>query len=184
MARVLCSFRSQGPLKAPSWVKYPNHKEHVLCALTAKWILAWKLRIPKIQFTDHMKLKNMKDQSVDTSVLLQKGEQNTHGRRYRDKIWSRDWRKGYPETALPKDSSHVQLPNSDTIVGANQCLLAEAWNSCLLRGSASAWQIQRWMVSANHWTEHRFLNGGARERTKVVEGVCSPIGGTTIWTNQ
>jgi hypothetical protein len=29
-----------------------------------------KLRIPKIQFTDHMKLKKKEDQSVDTSVPL------------------------------------------------------------------------------------------------------------------
>jgi hypothetical protein len=28
--------------------------------------------------------------------------------------------------------------------------------------------------------EHRVLNEGARERTQGAEGVCSPIGGTTI----
>jgi hypothetical protein len=60
-------------------------KEHPWYALTDKWILAQKLGIPKIQFTDHMKLKK-EDQSVDTSVLL-RGEQNTHGRSYRDKIY-------------------------------------------------------------------------------------------------
>jgi hypothetical protein len=38
-----------------------------------KWILAQKLRITKIQFTDHMKLKKKKDQSVDTLVLLRRG---------------------------------------------------------------------------------------------------------------
>jgi hypothetical protein len=27
----------------------------------------------KIQFTDHMKLKKMEDQSVDTSILLRRG---------------------------------------------------------------------------------------------------------------
>jgi hypothetical protein len=32
--------------------------------------LAQKLEIPKIQFTDHMKLKRQEDQSVDTSILL------------------------------------------------------------------------------------------------------------------
>ena len=37
-------------------------KEHTWCALTDKWILAQKLRIPmiqfsEIQFTEHMKLK-------------------------------------------------------------------------------------------------------------------------------
>jgi hypothetical protein len=34
-------------------------------ALSDKCILAPKLGIPKIQFTDHMKLKKMEDQSVD-----------------------------------------------------------------------------------------------------------------------
>jgi hypothetical protein len=33
-------------------------------------ILAQKLGIPKIQFTDHMKLKKKEEQSVDTSILL------------------------------------------------------------------------------------------------------------------
>jgi hypothetical protein len=55
---------------------------------------------------------------------------------------------------------------------------------CLLKGSASAWQIQNWMLTAIHWTEHRVFNEGARERTQEAKGVCSPIGGTTIWTSQ
>jgi hypothetical protein len=38
-------------------------------------------------------------------------------------------------------------------------------------GRARAWQIQRWMLSANHWTEHRVPNEGARERTQEAEGV-------------
>ena len=37
----------------------PITKEHTWCALTDKWIL------PTIQFTNHMKLKNREDQSVD-----------------------------------------------------------------------------------------------------------------------
>jgi hypothetical protein len=32
--------------------------------------------------------------------------------------------------------------------------------------------------------EHRAPNGEARERTQGAKGVCNPIGGTTIWTNQ
>jgi hypothetical protein len=38
-----------------------------------KWILAPKLGIPKIQFTSHMKVKKKEDQSVDTSILLRRG---------------------------------------------------------------------------------------------------------------
>jgi len=42
-------------------------------ALTDKWILAQKLRLPKIQSTDHKKFMKKNDQRVDASVLL-KGE--------------------------------------------------------------------------------------------------------------
>jgi hypothetical protein len=48
-------------------------KEHTRYALTDKWILAQKLRIPKIQLAKHMKLKKKEDQSVDTSFLLRMG---------------------------------------------------------------------------------------------------------------
>jgi hypothetical protein len=40
--------------------------------VTDKWILPQKLRIPTIQFTDHMKLKKKEHQSVDISVLLRR----------------------------------------------------------------------------------------------------------------
>jgi hypothetical protein len=40
--------------------------------LTDKWILVQKFRIPKIQFTDYMKPKKKKDQSVDASLLLRR----------------------------------------------------------------------------------------------------------------
>jgi hypothetical protein len=38
--------------------------------LTDKWILAQNLRLPKIKFVKHMKLKKKEDQSVDISFLL------------------------------------------------------------------------------------------------------------------
>ena len=122
-------------------------------------------------------------QSMITLVLLRKGNRIPMGG-VRDRVSSRDWRKGHPETVPPWHPSHILPPNPDTTVDANKCLQTGAWYSYLLRGSASAWQIQRWMLLANHWTEHRVPNGGARERTQGAEGVCSPIGGTTIWTNQ
>ena len=40
---------------------------------TDKWILAKKLRIPKIQFAKHKKIKKKKDQPVDTSFLSRIG---------------------------------------------------------------------------------------------------------------
>jgi hypothetical protein len=44
-----------------------------LYVLNDKWILAQNLQIPKIQFTDHVKLKKKDHQSVDASVLLRRG---------------------------------------------------------------------------------------------------------------
>jgi hypothetical protein len=43
---------------------------------TNKQILTQKLRIPKIQFAKHMKLKKNEDQSVDTSPLLRIGNKS------------------------------------------------------------------------------------------------------------
>ena len=43
-----------------------THSNHSLI----KWILAKKLRILKIQLTDHMKLKKKKYQIADTLILL------------------------------------------------------------------------------------------------------------------
>jgi hypothetical protein len=68
----------------------PITKEHTWYALTVKWILAQKLGIPKIQFTDHLKLKKKEDQSVDASVLLRSGNKILNRRKYRDQVWSRD----------------------------------------------------------------------------------------------
>jgi hypothetical protein len=40
------------------------------------------------------------------------------------------------------------------------------------------------MLAANHWAEQGVPNGGVREKTEGAEGVCNPVGGTTISTNQ
>jgi hypothetical protein len=45
----------------------------MIYVLTDKWILTQNLRIPKIQFTDHMKPKKKEDQRVETSILLRRG---------------------------------------------------------------------------------------------------------------
>jgi hypothetical protein len=56
----------------PEWGN-PITKEHTWYSLTDKWILVQKLRISKIQFAKHMKLKKKEDQSVNTLVLLRRG---------------------------------------------------------------------------------------------------------------
>jgi hypothetical protein len=126
----------------PEWGN-PVTRDHTWFALTDKWILVQKLQILKIQFTDHMKLKKKTDQSVNASVLLRRGNKTLKEGNMETKVWKRDWRKGHPETApSPGDPFHKQSPNPDTIVDAKKCSLAGAWYSCLLRGSASAWQKQ------------------------------------------
>jgi hypothetical protein len=93
-------------------------------------------------------------------------------------------RKDHPETATPRDPSHKQPPNPDTIAYASKILLTGPWYNCLLWDYPSAWQIQKWILTVIYWMEHRALNGGARESTQGAKGVCNPIGRTTIWTNQ
>jgi hypothetical protein len=53
-----------------------------------------------------MKLKKKEDQSVDTWDLLRRGNKNTHGKIYRNKVWYRDLRKGQPEIVPPRDPRH------------------------------------------------------------------------------
>jgi hypothetical protein len=48
----------------PEWDN-PVAKDHTWYALTDKWILAPKLQITRIQFTDHMKLNNKENQRTE-----------------------------------------------------------------------------------------------------------------------
>jgi hypothetical protein len=59
-----------------------------------------------------------------------------------------------------------------------------SWYSSLSWSYASAWQIQKWMLTVIYWMEHRAPSEGPRESTHGANGVCNPIGGTTIWANQ
>ena len=47
-------------------------------------------------------------------------------------------RKHNLETATPRDPSHLQTLNPETIVDAKKFLLTGAWYGCPLRGSARA----------------------------------------------
>ena len=40
------------------------------------------------------------------------------------------------------------------------------------------------MLEANHWTEHVIPGGGVGEETEGAEGVCSPVEGATVSTDQ
>jgi len=71
-----------------------------------------------------------------------------------------------------------KTPSPDTIVNGKKCLLIGTCYCCLLRGSARAWQIQRRMFTANHWTEHGVTNGEVRQRTEGGKEVCNTTGRT------
>jgi hypothetical protein len=127
----------------PEWGN-PITKEHTWYALTDK------LAVPKIQFTDHMKLKKTK-----VWVLWSFSESGT---KY---SWEQVWRQSVEQRlnerpsrdCLTWDPPHIQSPNPDTIVDAQKCLLTRAWYSCLLRVSARAWQIQWWIFAVNYWID-------------------------------
>jgi hypothetical protein len=88
--------------------------------------------------------------------------------------------KGRPSRDCPTwGSSHIQSPNLDPIMDAKKCLLTGA-----LRDSVRALQIQRQMLSDNHWTEHRVPDRAIGQGTEGTEGVCSPLVGATVLTSQ
>jgi len=62
-----------------------SQKNTKWCVLTGKWILAQKLKLPKMQSMDHQKLKKKDDQNVDTS-LLKRGNKNMPRRGYGGKV--------------------------------------------------------------------------------------------------
>jgi hypothetical protein len=82
-------------------------------------ILSQNLRIPKIQFARHMKLKKKEDQNLDTSFLLRMGNKIPMEGVTETKFGVED----HPETDPPRDSSHVQPPNPDTIAYVSKILL-------------------------------------------------------------
>ena len=59
-----------------------------LGAVTGGAVHSFNPRMPKIQFTDHMNFR--RKTKVWILLFFLEGEQNTHVRRYRDKVWSRD----------------------------------------------------------------------------------------------
>jgi hypothetical protein len=68
-------------------------------------------------------LKKKEDQSV---VLLRRENKISMGGDTETKCGAETEGTNHPETASPGDPSHIQLPNPDTIVDANKCLLIGA----------------------------------------------------------
>jgi len=78
---------------------------------------------------------------------------------------------------------YIQPPKLDKIDEDKKCMLTGTGYRCFLRDIARACQIQRQMLSANHWTENRTPVGGIGERIERAEGACNLIR-TTMPTNQ
>ena len=94
--------------------------------------------------------------------------------------WKEEPSRGCPTWG----STHIQPPNPDTIAYARKILLIVPWYSSLLWGYANAWEIQKWMLTVIYCMEHRAPSEGARGSTQGAKGVCNPIGGTILLTNQ
>jgi hypothetical protein len=70
-----------------------------------------------------MKLKKKNEHSVDSSVLLRRGNKILSEANMETKCGTETERKGHPEISPPEDQSHIKSPNPDTIVDAKKCLL-------------------------------------------------------------
>jgi hypothetical protein len=70
-----------------------------------------------------MKLKKKGDQSMDTSFLLRMGNKIRMEGVTNTKFRAKMEEKNHPETAPPRDPSHIQPPNPGTIAYARKILL-------------------------------------------------------------
>ena len=78
-----------------------------------------------ILFTDHMKFKKMGEQSVDSSLLLTRGNKYPW-EKLQIKCMEQKLKERPSRDCPTGDPSHIHSPNSDTLVDANKFLLTEA----------------------------------------------------------
>jgi hypothetical protein len=137
----------------PEWGN-PITKELTWYALTDKWILAQKLKIPKIQFTKHMKLKKEKDQSVDTSYLLRMGNkipmEGVTGTKFRAEKEKRTIQR-LPHLGILPIYNH----QTQTVLHmpARFC-----WQDTDIAISCETMPVPgkyKWMLTVIYWMEHR-----------------------------
>ena len=112
---------------------------NILYSLTDKWILAQKFGIPKIQFTDQMKLKKMEYQSMDILVLLRRGNKILTGGD--TKCGAKTEGKAIQRLPLLRIHPILKLQNPDTIVDASKCLLTELDITVTWEAMSNAQQI-------------------------------------------
>ena len=149
-----------------------------------KWILAQKQRTPKIQFTKHKKIKKREDQWKNTLFLL--------------RIGNKIPMKGVTETKFGAEMERRTIqrmphPGVHPIISHQTQTLWQmptraCWQEPDIAVSCEAMPVpgkyrSRCSQSSIRWNTGP-PNRRARESTQGAEGVCNPIGGTTIWTNK
>jgi hypothetical protein len=117
---------------------------------------------------------------VDISFLLRRGNKIPMKGVTETKFGAKT--KGWTIQRIPHAGIHpiINHQTQTLLHNARKILLKTPCYSCLILGYASAWQIQKWMLTVIYKVEHRAPNGEVRESTQGAEGVCNPIGGTTI----
>jgi hypothetical protein len=94
--------------------------------VTDKWILPQKLRIPTIQFTDHMKLKKKEHQSVDISVLLRRENKILTGGNTETKCGAENKEKAIQRLAHLRIHPLYRHQTQTLKLDAKKCLLTGA----------------------------------------------------------
>jgi len=99
-----------------------SQKEQTWYVLTdKKWILAYKLGIPKKKSTDYMKLKKKEDQNVDASVLLNR--KNKIGEEIQGQRMEQGLKKVIQRLTHLGNLSYMQPPNPITSADSKKYLL-------------------------------------------------------------
>lgn len=75
--------------------KKKNHTWYILSDM----LLAQYLRLPRLESTDHIKIKEKEDQSGDAVVLFKRGNKDIHRKVSGHSVLRRDWSNGHSESA-------------------------------------------------------------------------------------
>jgi hypothetical protein len=125
-------------------------------------------------------LKRKEDQSVDILVLLRRGESKYSW----EEIQIQSVEHRQKERPCRDCPTWESIPYTVT-KPRHYCRCQQELADRSLKKLSPEWLCQcltntEVMLTTNQWTENRIPNEGGRERTQGAEGVCSPIGGTTI----
>jgi hypothetical protein len=121
---------------------------------------------------------------MDASVLLRRGNKTLTGGNIEWKCGAET--KGKAIQRLPHMGFNPIYSHQTQMlleVPGNACWQG-AWYGCLLRGSARAWYIQRWMLVGNRWTVPSVPSGAFREGTKELRVFIDQWGRTTLSNGQ